>query len=65
MTSVLLAFTLGDNPLFWTPIALRWATERTHHARPLPQTTTGPPTGVRVDDHHKRASCTPAAALSG
>jgi len=41
MTSVLLALTLGDKPLFWTPIALRWATERTHRARPLPQTTTG------------------------
>jgi hypothetical protein len=36
MTSVLLALTLGDKPLFWTPIALRWATERTHRARPLP-----------------------------
>jgi hypothetical protein len=43
MTSVLLALTLGVNPLFWTPIALRWATER-HPPRPTP-----PP-----DDHRIR-----------
>jgi poly-beta-1,6-N-acetyl-D-glucosamine synthase len=37
MTWVLLALTLGVNLLFWTTIgALRWATERTHRARPVP-----------------------------
>ncbi len=38
MTWLLLALTLGVNPLFWTTIgALRWAAERTHRRRPGPR----------------------------